>query len=1181
VAWLLGLVAGAGLAWAQGTAFSYQGQLTDGAAAANGTYDLRFTLWNAATAGAPQGATLTQAGVGVTNGLFTATLDFGAQFSGPNRWLEIAVRTNGAADFTTLAERQPVLPTPYAIHAATAGSATTATTATTVTGPVPAAQLTGSLTAAQIPNLDAGKITSGTFTGNGLGLTNVPLSALVPNKYAVLGWGANDAGQTAVPAGSVEPVAIAAGENHSLLLLADGTVTAWGGNTNGQLDVPPGLADVVAISTSWRHSLALKLDGTVVAWGDNSFGQATVPPGLNGVRAIAAGFTHNLALKFDGTVVAWGLNWVGATEVPAGLQDVVGVTIAEYTSIALKSDGTVVSWGSPTFAPPPGLAGVVAISGCGPTAIALKADGTVTSWGAAGEAPEGLHGVVAVAAGPYHGLALKADATVAAWGANENGQASVPPGLDRVVSIAGGWAHSLVTRAEPGSAWPPLRFARLDQANVFQGTVAALGFSGNGSRLTSLNASELTAGVAPVARIPDLDAAKIVTGTLAAARIPSLDASKVTVGTFATAQIPNLDAAKITTGTLAAARIPNLDASKVTTGVFTAEQIPDLDAGKITSGVLSPDRIPTLDANKISGGTFSGNGAGLTEIPLHALVQDDYAVAAWGSNSDGRASVPAGLRETVTVAAGAKHNLALKADGTVVAWGYNTDGQTTVPAGLSGVVAIAAGGRHSLALKTDGTVVAWGRGFEDQTNVPAGLGGVLAIAAGYDHSLALKADGTVVVWGRNDEGQATVSPALVGKRAVAIAAGEAHSMALTSLGDVIAWGRNTAGQANPPDSIMSDAVAIAAGRNHSLAIRQDGTVVAWGRSIEGQTNVPGGLSGVTAISAGAAHSLALKSDGTVVAWGFDYEGESTVPAGLNGVVGISAGWHHNVALRSSGARSVTVARLDRGNVFRGTVSAVGFSGDGSGLTSLDASALTSGTLNDARLSANVALFNGNPKFTSKVSIGGGTADSPLTVAAAGAGLSPEIVTRFRNTTAGQHTGVAVDALGGQDAVLYLGNNGVREWDFRYDDSSGELQFRTQPDNVSRMVLTRTGNLAVTGALSQASDRNVKAGFAPVDVDAVLAKVASLPLTTWHYTNDAAATPHLGPMAQDFHAAFSLGGDDKSIATVDADGVALAAIQGLHRTTEVLAAENAELRGELTELRTLVLQLQQQLNANRP
>ena len=76
--------------------------------------------------------------------------------------------------------------------------------------------------------------------------------------------------------------------------------------------------------------------------------------------------------------------------------------------------------------------------------------------------------------------------------------------------------------------------------------------------------------------------------------------------------------------------------------------------------------------------------------------------------------------------------------GTVVAWGGNSEGQTTVPAGLSGVVAIAAGGLHTVALKQDGTVVAWGDNGNGQTTVPAGLSGVVAIAAGGSHTVALK-----------------------------------------------------------------------------------------------------------------------------------------------------------------------------------------------------------------------------------------------------------------------------------------------------------------------------------------------------------------------------------------------------------------------------------------------------------
>jgi hypothetical protein len=103
---------------AQGTAFTYQGRLNDGGNPANGTYDLRFALYNDANAGAQQGNLLTNTATGVTNGLFTVTLDFSNQFPGAARWLEIAARTNGGGGFILLSPRQQLTPTPYAIYSA-------------------------------------------------------------------------------------------------------------------------------------------------------------------------------------------------------------------------------------------------------------------------------------------------------------------------------------------------------------------------------------------------------------------------------------------------------------------------------------------------------------------------------------------------------------------------------------------------------------------------------------------------------------------------------------------------------------------------------------------------------------------------------------------------------------------------------------------------------------------------------------------------------------------------------------------------------------------------------------------------------------------------------------------------------------------------------------------------------
>ncbi|HVV70137.1 MAG TPA: hypothetical protein VHI52_01280, partial [Verrucomicrobiae bacterium] len=116
------------LAWAppvqaQGTAFGFQGRLNTNGAAATGLYDFQFALYGAAENGTPLTSSISTNALGVTNGLFSVALDFGAgMFPGAQRWLEIQVRTNGNGPFTALAPRQPLLPTPYSLFAESAGS---------------------------------------------------------------------------------------------------------------------------------------------------------------------------------------------------------------------------------------------------------------------------------------------------------------------------------------------------------------------------------------------------------------------------------------------------------------------------------------------------------------------------------------------------------------------------------------------------------------------------------------------------------------------------------------------------------------------------------------------------------------------------------------------------------------------------------------------------------------------------------------------------------------------------------------------------------------------------------------------------------------------------------------------------------------------------------------------------
>ena len=107
-------------AFAQTTAFTYQGKLTDAGNPANSNYDLQFKLFDTVTVGTgiQQGATLVRNPVTVGAGIFTVTLDFGANvFNGTDRFLEIGVRPAGSANpYTTLAPRQPITSSPYAIQ---------------------------------------------------------------------------------------------------------------------------------------------------------------------------------------------------------------------------------------------------------------------------------------------------------------------------------------------------------------------------------------------------------------------------------------------------------------------------------------------------------------------------------------------------------------------------------------------------------------------------------------------------------------------------------------------------------------------------------------------------------------------------------------------------------------------------------------------------------------------------------------------------------------------------------------------------------------------------------------------------------------------------------------------------------------------------------------------------------
>ena len=163
-----------------GTSFTYQGRLTDAGTPASGSFDFRFTLFDAPVGGVAVGAPVTVNGIAVAEGLFASALDFGpVAFAGQGRWVQVEVKPTGGGAYTTLAPRQELTPAPYALFSSRTDPAnlTSLNAGNLTSGTVPGARLAG--TYALALNLtNAANTMSGTFTGVGSALTGLNASSL-------------------------------------------------------------------------------------------------------------------------------------------------------------------------------------------------------------------------------------------------------------------------------------------------------------------------------------------------------------------------------------------------------------------------------------------------------------------------------------------------------------------------------------------------------------------------------------------------------------------------------------------------------------------------------------------------------------------------------------------------------------------------------------------------------------------------------------------------------------------------------------------------------------------------------------------------------------------------------------------------------------------------------------------
>ena len=723
--------------------------------------------------------------------------------------------------------------------------------------------------------------------------------------------------------------AVAAGENHSLALCADGTLAAWGDNQYGelgnnsttnssqpvvsnQLGVLAGKS-VVAVSAGENYSLALCSDGTVAAWGANNYGQlgnnsttmskvpiAVVQTGvLAGKRvvAISAGMYHSLALCSDGTVATWGYNGSGqlgngggfqSSSVPVAVptngvlagKTVVAISAGIYHSLALCSDGTLAAWGS-------NWDGEL---GNGSTGTSSYMPVAVVQTGVlAGKT------VVAVSAGQFHSLALCADGTVAAWGDSQYGQlgngstgipSNVPVAVVQtsgvlagkiVVAISAGQNHSVALCSDGTLAtWGSNSAGQLGNNSIFQNAVPAL----------ARNAS-LAPGECFVAAVSGSSASH----TLALVASPLHSNANLAGLAFDNGALHPAFASGTTSYT--ATTTITMDPTRTPFGATTTAEL----AIRVIPYVADNTATVTVNGEPVDGSANTMAGIapqGTTPITIVVTAQDGTTTTYTVNMTDGPLS-----------------------------WTYNSP--FDVPDAGSAYVA---SGAATLSLNfapvpgTNLTVVKnMGRGFISGTfsNLAQGQFVTLSYAGlnyrfranyygGTGSDLVLEwANVRPVAWGSDTRGQlgngespgysrvpdaVLQSSVLAGKTITAMSAGDSHTLALCSDGTVAAWGSNSSGQLGNNSTVDS---------NVPVAVDQTGVLA-------GKT--------VIAVAAGSAHSLALCSDGTIAAWGSDSNGQlgdnntgqSTAPVAVvqNGVLagavvtGIAAGGSHSLALSAGG-----------------------------------------------------------------------------------------------------------------------------------------------------------------------------------------------------------------------------------------------------------------------------------------
>jgi hypothetical protein len=352
------------------------------------------------------------------------------------------------------------------------------------------------------------------------------------------------------------------------------------------------------------------------------------------------------------------------------------------------------------------------------------------------------------------------------------------------------------------------------------------------------------------------------------------------------------------------------------------------------------------------------------------------------------------------------------------------------------------------------------------------------------------------------------------------------------------------------NSANSRDAVIGGGRANTIETSADNSVIAggWGNIIQDSSllsTISGGISNNIAantenaiIAGGELNTIGMNSSNSVIGGGFNNTIANNSPgATIVGGVLNNVGANVSYSVISGGGDNHIDDRCRYASIAGGSINTIGTNGD--------YSAIGGGNFNTIANDAEYATVPGGQNNV--------------------AGADYSFAAGFRAKA--DHRGSFVWADSGNFDFHSSVQNGF------FARSVGGVKFVTGIDG-SGNETAGVRLVAGANAWSTLSDRDAKKNFSPVNAEAILEKLAAMPVQSWNYKWESETnTPHLGPMAQDFKAAFYPGRDDKSISTLEFDGVELAAIQGLNQKLEEELrrrdAENAELRQRLEKLEHLL------------